>query len=313
MLSLVAAPSGPLSAGSSFGSVLAVVAAVLAYGVASLLQAMAGRRTPGATAGRLLLSPLVLGGLALDLVGFAAGAAALRDLPLFLVQGATAASILVTALLAALVLDERPTRRETLAMPLILAGVVALALSADPGPASGLPVPVAVGLMLAAPLFGALTWYGLRDPRRLPAISLAVLAGLSYGSATLAVRGMTAMARGDLLFPVMLLTVAAHALLGVVLVTTAMRRNAVNAVTGVLFATETAVPAALGVLLLGDRPAPGCGWATVAGCALLGMATALLSRATTARPQVPRPRTAGTEEAADAERVEAEAGVTTPG
>jgi hypothetical protein len=167
--------------------------------------------------------------------------------------------------------------------------------------------------MLAAPLFGALACCGLRNPRRLPAMSLAVLAGLSYGSATLAVRGMTAMAPGDLLFPLMVLTVAAHALLGVVLVTTAMRRLAVNSVTGVLFATETAVPAALGVLLLGDRPAPGWGWAAVGGCALLVVATALLSLASTPPPPIPRPREARPAETEDAERLPAVARVTTPG
>jgi multidrug transporter EmrE-like cation transporter len=76
----------------------------------------------------------------------------------------------------------------------------------------------------------------------------------------------------------MLVVVAAHALQGVVLVTVAMRRAPVNTVTSVLFATEAVGPAAVGLLLFGDRTADGLGWAAVAGFACLVVATVLLSR-----------------------------------
>jgi drug/metabolite transporter (DMT)-like permease len=294
----VPTPVSGLFSDSLATSVLALLVAVVAYGVASLLQAMAGRRAADETANRpeqpkqpeqperassagrtrLLVSPLVLGGLALDVLGFGAGVLALRQLPLFFVQGATAASILVTALLAVLVLHERPSRREALAMPLVLAGLVALAAAAEPGPARALALPVAIGLIVAAPLIAVLGWLCLRPGSRTPALAPAVLAGLSYGGASVAARGMTAMEHSSVLFPALVVAVAAHALLGVVLVTVAMRSAPVNTVTSVLFTTETVGPAVLGLLLLGDRTAAGMSWAAAGGCAFLVVATGLLTR-----------------------------------
>jgi drug/metabolite transporter (DMT)-like permease len=263
---------------------IALVVGVLAYGVASFLQALAGRRSrpgPGRLASRagLLVHPLVLAGLGLDVVGFAAGAVALRDLPLFFVQGASATSIVVTALLAAVLLRERPERRETLAMPLVLAGLVALALAAQPGSARPLGTGVAIGLIAAAPLLGVLGWLCVRTPGRLPALALTLLAGLSYGSASVLARSLPAVPAGSVIFPGLVVALVAHALLGVALVTTAMGRLPVNTVTSVLFATETAGPAAVGFLLLGDRAAPGYGWLALGGCALLVLGAGLLAHA----------------------------------
>src|SRR4051794_41891442 len=82
----------------------------------------ADRRIADGPPKRLLLPPLVLGGLTLDVAGFLFGAVALHELPLFFVQSASAASILVTALLASLVLHEHPNRRAALAKPGGLAG-----------------------------------------------------------------------------------------------------------------------------------------------------------------------------------------------
>src|SRR4051794_34359388 len=102
----------PSSDGSLLVCVVALATAIGAYGVASLLQAMAARRHPEVSIARLLVEPLVLAGLALDVVGFVGTAVALHALPLFFVQGAASASIVVTALLASVFLRERPSRRE---------------------------------------------------------------------------------------------------------------------------------------------------------------------------------------------------------
>src|SRR4051794_41973362 len=112
----------------------------------------ADRRIADGRPKRLLLPPLVLGGLTLDVAGFLFGAVALHELPLFFVQSASAASILVTALLASLVLHERPNRREALAMPVVLAGLIALGVSAEPGPPPAPPPLLVVALLVAVPL-----------------------------------------------------------------------------------------------------------------------------------------------------------------
>jgi drug/metabolite transporter (DMT)-like permease len=277
---------------SSASLALAVAAlgtAIVAYGVGSLLQAMAARKYPTRHAAVLMLSPLVLGGLALDVLGFLCGAIALTELPLFFVQGATSASILVTALLASLVLGERPDRRETSAMPLVLGGLVALALAAEPGRASVPPWPLTVGLVFCVPLVAGAGWWCFRRPGRLTATGLAMLAGVSYGCASLAARGLSAPHQSSTwLIPTLGLT-AAHALLGVVLVTVAMRRAPVNTVTSVLFATEAVGPAAVGLVLLGDRIADGALLALAAGCVLLVAATVLLTTGADEEPATVAP------------------------
>jgi drug/metabolite transporter (DMT)-like permease len=281
----------PSLPGSLLTSVVALGVAVVAYGVASLLQAMAARRTDGGGSGQFLLSPLVFGGLSLDLVGFLGGAVALRELPLFFVQGASAASILVTALLASLVLKERPDRREALAMPMVLTGLAALAVAAEPGSAEALPSALVVALIAAVPAFaagGVLCW---NRAGRLPSLGLALLAGLSYGAASLAVRGLSAPGHGGVWAIPVLVTTVAHALLGVALVTAAMHRLTVNTVTSMLFTTETVVPATVGLLLLGDRTGPGLEWLAALGCVLIVLATALISHQTA--PTLPGRRRGG--------------------
>lgn len=258
-------------------AVVAVGTALLAYGVGSLLQAMAARRNPDGGVSSLLLSPLVWGGLTLDVVGFLAGALALTELPLFFVQGASSASILVTALLASLLLHERPDWRETLAMPMVLAGLVALALAAEPGPAVTPPTLLTVGLLVSALLFGCAGWWYVRCPSRISGLALAMLAGLSYGCASLAARAASAPGAGTAVHTALLLAVVVHALQGVGLVTVAMRRAPVNTVTSALFATEAVGPAAMGLLVLGDRVSPGLGWAAALGFGCLVVATLLLS------------------------------------
>lgn len=286
-------PTDPWTSDSLVHAVAALGAAVLAYGVASLLQAVAARRAEGRGTAALLLSPLVLGGLALDVVGFVACAVALTQLPLFFVQGASSASILVTALLASLVLGVRPDRQEAIAMPLVLAGLVGLALAAEPGVASALPASLLVGLAVSVPAVTVGAALCLSRPGRSSALGLALLAGLSYGGASLAARGLSAPDSPSHWQAVTIALIAVHALQGVVLVTVAMRSASVNSVTSVLFATEAVGPATVGLLLLGDRTAPGTGGFAVFGCLCIVTATAVLARRRPAGPEQAQPAQSG--------------------
>ncbi|MDQ1630102.1 MAG: hypothetical protein QOC80_74 [Frankiaceae bacterium] len=267
----------PSSDGSLLICVVALATTIGAYGVASLLQAMAARRHPGTSIARLLVEPLVLAGLGLDVVGFLGTAVALHALPLFFVQGAASASIVVTALLASVFLQERPSHREAAVMPLVLLGLAVLAASAEPGPAEALPLLLLATLAIGVPAVTAGGWYLLRRPGQCTGAGLAVLAGLSYGAAGLAARGLSAPDSSRMWLVPTLLVVILHALQGVVLVTASMRQAAVNSVTSILFAAETLMPSAIGWALLGDRATPGMGWFALAGCALLLLSTAALS------------------------------------
>ena len=116
----------------AIGLTAALVAAVV-FGIASIIQAKAVRRLPtshaeSATALLVLLKqPLFLGAVALNLVGFVLHLVALRQIPLYLAQAGIAASLAVTALLAALLLHERLERRDWMAVGAVTVGLGLLA------------------------------------------------------------------------------------------------------------------------------------------------------------------------------------------
>src|SRR4051794_37721516 len=116
-------------------------AAAIAYGAATVLQAV-GARTTGRSEGpdarllmRLLRSAPYVAGLSLDGVGFALSLAALRTQPLFIVQAIVSSSLAVTALLAVLTLHARLELLEWFALGLVTAGLAVLGVSGrgEPG------------------------------------------------------------------------------------------------------------------------------------------------------------------------------------
>src|SRR4051812_13524343 len=115
---------------------LGAFGAAVCYGVASVLQALSARRTSTVQGLdprlmlRLLKSWPYLAGLALDVLGFLLSIAALRSLPLFLVQGVIASSLAVTAVLGAVILHMRLRGREKLGVGVVIAGLILLAASA---------------------------------------------------------------------------------------------------------------------------------------------------------------------------------------
>src|SRR6476660_3983525 len=89
---------------------LGAFGAALCYGVGSVLQALAARRTATVEGLdprlllRLLKSWRYLVGVGLDGLGFVLSIAAVRTLPLFVVQSVIASFLAVTAILGAIVL-----------------------------------------------------------------------------------------------------------------------------------------------------------------------------------------------------------------
>jgi drug/metabolite transporter (DMT)-like permease len=261
----------------SFGVLGALVAAV-AYGAATVLQAIGVRRFADAPAQpwtrRLWAGRPFAAGLALDAAGFLASVLALRTLPLFVVESAIASSVAVTAVLSAVVLHVRLTGRERLALACTAVGLVALALSASEGPALR---PDAAGLLVlcAAVPVAVMLVVGWRLPRgsRLGVTLLSAAAGLGFGGVGVAARVLELPhpwwhAVGDPL----VIALAVHTVLAMTAYAVALERGRATTVAAVTFAVETLVPAAIGLLWLGDAVRPGRGWALVA---LLGFAATL--------------------------------------
>ncbi|MBB2987774.1 hypothetical protein [Terracoccus luteus] len=274
---------------------LAVVLSALAYGSATVLQAVGVRalaRTPrrplGAwlTAGRWYVV-----GLVLDLGGFLASVVALRTLPLFVVESAVASSVAVTAVLSSLVLGQRLVACERLMLLVVLVGLVGLAVGAEPGP--GLRPPAVTTLLVASVLVvAALVVVALRVPRegRVGLVVLSAAAGLGFGGVGVAARvlvwptaeGGVAGQVAHLVTDPVLLALVAHGILATVAYALALERGSATTVAAVTFAVETVVPSAVGLVWLGDAVRPGGGWVavvTLGFAATLGGAVGLAGRA----------------------------------
>ena len=109
----------------------------------------------------------------------------------------------------------------------------------------------------------------LGPPTRWRGLVLAALAGAAFGVLALGAHTV------DVSDPVEVLTdpvawcAGLCGALGLAVSALALRRAAVVAVTALMVGTETVVGAGLGILLAGDRPAPGAGPASVAAFALV--------------------------------------------
>jgi drug/metabolite transporter (DMT)-like permease len=266
-----------------WGLLCALLSAV-AYGVASVMQAVAAKASPDSGAGvdpRLLLRVLrqwkfVLG-LGLDVLGFVAQIAALHVLPLFVVQAAQAASLAVTAV-AARVFGVRLGAREWTAVGVVCAGLALLGGSAESEGSTQ------VGLGFRLVLAGAVVVLGLagvaagRASRRVRTPALGLVAGLCFGVVAISGRVMPSLAPLDLLTDPALYIVAVAGGLAMLFYATALQRGSVTTSTAMMVLGETVLPSLIGIVLLGDRTRPGFVLVAVAGFVLAVTAALALAR-----------------------------------
>lgn len=267
-----------------FGMVCALGAAVC-FGTATVLQAIAARSAAATGPGgdvallwRALRQWRYLAGLALDGLGFVLQILALRSVPIYAVGAALAASLAVTAVVAARLLKVRLSRVEWAAVAVVCAGLALLGLAAgaegdEEGPAwlKWAMLGAAAGVLLLGAVAGRL-------PERGRALTLGLGAGLGFGVVEVSVRLIDGFSAGEL-FP----NPATYALLlgggaAFLLLTSALQRGSVTTATAGLVLGETVAPALIGVVWLGDRTRPGLGWLAIAGFAVAVAGALALSR-----------------------------------
>jgi drug/metabolite transporter (DMT)-like permease len=237
--------------------------AALGYGSASVLQSVAARRaesSPGLDPRllvRLARSVPYVSGLGLDLAAFLASLVALRTLPLFFVQSAVAASVGVTAVIAASI-GVRLRGREIVSLLVLGAGLLALAASAQPDRGTPLTLGVRWGLLSSVVVLGVAGALVARRNGRASAQALAVLGGLAFTVVAVTARSLTVPGQPwQILADPGLWAILALGGLGMLLFTTALQRGSVTSATALTFAVETIVPAAIGLAFLGDTTRPG--------------------------------------------------------
>jgi drug/metabolite transporter (DMT)-like permease len=264
-------------------ALLAASGIAISYGLATVLQSVGAKSTtsgagldPGLMV-RLLRSLPYLIGLALDGAGFLLTVVALRSLPLFVVEAFTAGALAVTAVAAAAWLKIPLSRGEWLGVAAVVAGLVALGLSAGEGDditlsamQKWLPLGVGIALLL-------LTFLGAKVPGRLGVTVLGALAGFGFGLVGIATRTLA----DPISLTGLLTDPSAYGIVvagGVALLAlaTALQRGAVTQATAAMVVAETVIPSGIGLLFLGDRIRPGYEVIAIVGLLLaIGGAIAL--------------------------------------
>jgi multidrug transporter EmrE-like cation transporter len=240
---------------------------ILAYGVANLLQSAAAARTtvhhtfdPGLLV-RLAGQRTYLLGIGCQVLGFVFAFLARRDLPLFLVQASVAAGLGVTALLGVLLLKWTLPTAEVALLALLLGGITALVLTAEPAHSRRLGAVVVALLAASIGVVAVAGFFAVRLHGALGSVVLGSLAGVDFSAAAIAARPLANehSLSGFFTNPLLYLLVI-HSLVGQLLLGLAMQRGSTTAAVAAMDAAG-AIPAAIvGLLLLGDKIQEGRGW-----------------------------------------------------
>jgi len=256
--------------------------ACLCYGVATVFQAMGARRVAGSEGVDPRLLVRVLGtlpfllGTSMDGLGLVFNLYALRQLPLFEVQGIVNTNLAVTALFAGLLLHIRLERRDRLAIAVVVGGLIMLGLAAGPEGTgtfsdAGRWTLLGVSLLLAATALVLGNVYKAAHPAL-----LGTVAGFLFGVFGIAVRILPSVSPAELVTDPAAYAALIASVTGFLFFTAALQRGSVTATAAALVVGETAVPALIGLTLLGDSARPGYGVVGVFGFLLaVGGALAL--------------------------------------
>jgi drug/metabolite transporter (DMT)-like permease len=242
-------------------ALVAVALSALANGTGVILEKVGVDQQPkrlklgGNFASRLARNKFYVGGLVLDIIGWVLTLVALRQLPLFLVQSIVASNIVVTALLDQIILGRKLSRTGYGLIGVILSGLFLLAYTAPPQTVSRnlTDIYVWAGLVILL-IVGLMGLLAMQFSQRVSAVALSVTAGFAFGSAAIAGRVLVGNVTllGFLTSPLTYI-LAAGGTLGMVWFTIALRRSTATMVNALTLSVQTVVPAAFGIIVLGDK------------------------------------------------------------
>lgn len=258
------------------------------YGTATVLQAAATRSVKagsGSGVDAVLLLRAArqwryLAGFALDGLGFLLQVIALRLVPIYVVGAALAASLAVTALVAAWMLSVRLTSAEWTAVVVVCAGLALLGLAA--GPQGSLRGPAGLGWALLGVVIAVfiLGTAAGRLSQGVRALTLGFGAGTGFAVVEVGVRLIDPLDLTNAAFYAnpALYAVPAGGAVGFLLLTSALHRGSVTTAVAGIVIGETIPPALVGVVWLGDQTREGFGWVVWTGFAVAVAGTLVLAR-----------------------------------
>jgi drug/metabolite transporter (DMT)-like permease len=262
----------------------AALVASLCYGVASVLQAVGARRVERTDQidHRLLVRVLgslpFLVGTALDAVGLGFNLFALRTLTLFTVQAVVNTNLAVTAVASVLLLHSKPERRDKAAVTAVVCGLVLLGMASGPEGKGSFDTEHRYGLLVASAVLVASAIVVANVLKQVHPAVLGGLAGFLFGLFGISVRVIPSLDPARLVTDPAAYAAIAASVTGFVFFAAALQRGSVTAATAALVVGETAVPALVGLVALGDTTRHGFAPVGVAGFLLAVGGALALSR-----------------------------------
>jgi drug/metabolite transporter (DMT)-like permease len=292
-----------------FVSLLAALTAAFCYGIGAVMQAIAvraasrrpvlaaagvgGRVDPGLVIRMFRQWPFVLS-LGIDFAGFVCQLIALRRLPIFEVQVIIAANLAVTAVFASWLMHTVLSMREWAAVISIVVGVGLLGSSAGSEGATRVGIDFHLGLIVALAAIAGGGVAAARLPSQYRTVGLGAMAGLGYAVLAVCARILPGFTPAELIKSPAAYTLAAAGIISFMLYASALESGSVTVATAAVILLETAPPALIGVLFLGDSTKPG-----LVAPAIAGFIMALVSAIALARFGE-----AGVQKGAEAQRAE---------
>jgi len=239
---------------------LAAVVASVAYGVSTIMQAAATRKTSGLAVVR---QPVVIAAFVIDGLAWLLSLVALDRLALFVVQAVIASSLVVVVLLARVVLGTVLRRIDGVAVVAVILALVVISLAGGDQPAVTPPAGF-VAWMLAGT--GALVVVALLAYRSGSPLLLAAIAGLGYSAAAIAARGANA-SHGllDTILQPLALVIVVSGVVAALAYLRALERGPVGSAAAAVSVLEVVVPGIVGIAVLGDTIRSGWVAAAVVG------------------------------------------------
>ncbi|MGH6655380.1 MAG: hypothetical protein ACRDVE_09250 [Actinocrinis sp.] len=242
----------------------AALVAALCYGVASVLQAVGARRVEKTEQidHRLLVrvfqSLPFLAGTALDAVGLCFNLFALRRLTLFTVQAVVNTNLAVTAVVSVLLLRVVLDRRDKTAVGAVICGLVLLGLASGPEGKGVFETEDRYVLLIAAAALALAAMIIANVYKQAHPAVLGALSGFLFGLFGISVRVIPSLAPHHLVTDPATYAAIISSATGFLFFAAALQRGSVTAATAALVVGETAVPALVGLIALGDTTRHGC-------------------------------------------------------
>jgi drug/metabolite transporter (DMT)-like permease len=194
------------------------------------------------------------GGILFAIAAWGLSLIALQDLPLFLVQTVTAASIIVTAAGERIVTHKPLGARTYRGILIVVIGLALASLATSPSRA-GTITAVAHNIVVYTPLILALIGIVFIYMRgRVSAVILALISGAAYGGTSVVGRIIT---YPDHLWLILIKplfwALVMYAILGQYFFTIALQRNTGTRTNALMISTQTFFPAILGLIYFNDK------------------------------------------------------------